>query len=102
MTFVEWQYRVQMRIKERKRCRPERNRDGHGHAADQRQARILDEHPRAQLEVEPRVVQPPERSRIPLMLFRLLDAAECAPRRIARVFRAHALRAKLLLEERKV
>ena len=60
-------------------------------AADDRQARILGQHSRAELEVDARIVQPAEATRVALMFLGLLDAAEGAARRQPRLVSGHAL-----------
>jgi hypothetical protein len=54
------------------------NGDGYGHRedADQRQRRIFDQHPHAQLAVERDVIEPLQRADVASRFFPLLDAAE--------------------------
>ena len=53
------------------------------------------------LDVEPRVLQEPERARVALVFLRLLDAAE-RPGRISRLLDGHSLRDEPVLEDLEV
>jgi len=53
-------------------------------------------------QIAPRIVQPPERSRVALMLFGLLDAADCASRGVARFVGRHPSVPILVLQQREV
>ena len=90
---------MKRRVEEGERARAHRDRNRHSQTGDERQARILDQHPRAELEVEPPVVERSERARVALTLLRLFHSSERPPRRITRVVGAHALRDVSVLEQ---
>ena len=58
------------------------DRDGHRNAEppDQRKTGVLDQHPDAELDIQPPGIERPERSRVALALLRLFDFAEGASR----------------------
>ena len=85
-----------------KSARADCNRRRQPDAADNRQARILLQHPGAELEVDARVVYPAEGARVALMFLGLLDAAKGALRGKARLLRAHALREEAIFKELEV
>jgi hypothetical protein len=66
VTLVDRERRVHVAIEEREERRGDGDGDRHPHAADERQAGILDQHARAELRVEPRLVEQPEGSGIAL------------------------------------
>ena len=93
---------VDVGIEEGEERRADGDADRQSDAADQRQPRILHEHPRAELEVDAPVVQPAEGARVALVFLGLLDAAERAPRGEARVVAGHAFRDELVFEQLQV
>ena len=69
---------------------------------DDGEARRLQEHPRAKLQVHRPAGEPAERSRVALLFFGLLDAAERAPGCVSRLVSAHPLRDVLVFEQLQV
>ena len=63
---------------------------------------MFDEHPDAELDVQPPIVERPERPRVALVLFHLFDSAERAPRRMTGLLWGHPLRQESVLEELQV
>ena len=102
IALVEGECRPGHLRREFERGRSRRDCEGHRETADERQARILDEHPRAKLEVHRPACQPSERARVAVVLFRLLDAAEGAPGRVPGVVGAHAPCDESVLEQKEV
>ena len=76
----------------------ERQRDD----GDRREARRPAQHARRVAHVPARVVEPEERARVTLHRLGLIDPAELAPRRQARLFGAHAARAIVVFEQAQV
>jgi len=86
-------------VREREETQANRDCRGEAEAADERQPRIFHEHPRPELEVDARIVDPAERPRVALTLLGLLDAAKRALRRESRFFRAHPFGEESIFEE---
>ena len=78
------------------------DREGHRHAADDGQARILHEHTAAELDVHRPAGEPSERARVALMFLDLFDTAEGAARGVARFLGVHPLGDVLVLEQLQV
>jgi hypothetical protein len=93
---------VDIGVEEREECCADSDSDREADAADQRQAGILQQHPRTELDVSARVVYPTEGARVALMFLGLLHTAKGALRGKARLFRTHALCAKAVFEELEV
>jgi hypothetical protein len=102
LTALDWQRGVEEGIKEREEARANGDADRLARAADQRQRGVLGQHPRAELEVHPRVVQPAKSARVALVLLGLFDAAEGASRSQPRFVSGHAFRDKLVFEQLKM
>ena len=102
LPFVERQHRPQVAVEHREDDRADGDRDGHPEAADNRQARVFAGDARSQLDVEPPGVDRSERPLVALAFLRLLDAAERAPRGVARLLGAHAFRDEALFEKLQV
>jgi len=76
--------------------------EGHGETSDHGEARIAHQHANAEPELHGPAREPRERSRIPLKLLGVLDVAERAPGRVARLFRRHTLRDEVFFEQMQV
>jgi hypothetical protein len=75
------------------------DREGHRHAADDGQTRILHEHPAAESQVHGPAGEPSEHAGFALMFLHLLDAAEGPQGGVARLPWVHAFRDVLILQE---
>ena len=99
LSVLDRERRVQLGVDHREEGGADADPDGQPQSADDREARVLRQHSRAKLEVNARIVQPTKAARVALMLLRLFNAAEGAPRGQASIRPGHAVCHEVVFEQ---
>jgi hypothetical protein len=103
VALVQRERGVEHAVDDAERAHGDGDRDRHAESADERQARIPDQHAHGEPDVEPPLIEQRERSRVALSFFRLFDlAAERAARGKTCLGGAHAARDEVVFEQLQV
>ena len=102
LAVLDRQRRVRLGVDQREEGGADADPDRQSQSADDREARVLRQHSRAELDVDSRIVQPAEAARVALMLLGLFDAAKGAAGRQSRFVFGEALGDELVLEQLKM